>query len=859
MSLRSRPIPNIIQGVSQQTPEERRDAQCEDEVNIVNYPVRGAVARYGTDMSSFIALKAIPGVFTYEVRRGTSEHYLFIINAGSLAIWDLNTFTQCTVTFPAGKDYLHNPGGWLDEDLFRIQSVGDRHFLVNKSIIPQMDPASASPNPNPAAIVFVQAGNYLTTYSISVEYAGVVYTYTYQTPDNTVETNFQFVTSNQIAATFFRAMTGVGANTTGTGPTGAPGSALQGVTGAGYATAYSPTISTTGKFINPGSGNVGGTGTTLTSLGFTVKIDGNLLLIERASDQNPFTLNASDGSGDKGLTVVQDQVQDLTDLPQGGFDGYVVQVMGVGGGNVAAAPYYLQYNSNAANGGAWVETLAKNTPQNFLFSTMPMTIFCLAPNSFAFRTPNWLPRISGDGTTSALQPGFIGQPLQDVGFYNGRLCLMGQSTYDFTQARNVLNFWPKTAQATLDDAPISGELAASDTTATLQRAVVVDEQFIIWAQRAQFRINSGIQSFTATNIQDPESTTYEFNENCPFFKVGTSVYFAYDSGGYSRIFVLQYQQGRAVGDTEITAHVPEYIPAGVRGISGSVPIKMLFVRTDGKTNSLYLYNWLDEGGSVVQSAWNRWDLPVGTIIWHTIYQQTLYLMMYRYDAAYWMTVPLNAASKDPGGSYQTRLDMRITEVGLKPIYNATNNTTSFTLPYGVQVAEQANYRVVIRKASAQYVRGTVLRITAMTEHTCVVEGNVVAEQFYAGFRIVSTRLESDFYVRTSTGHIPTDRLTVKNYHMNYRNSLGGSIVVTDKKTGKQFTTSIGLPGTTELGAEPALMSGELIAGVDKDPLKCTIVAINDTPFPSEWTSVTVDFEMTARAGAMLTPYGGPVQ
>lgn len=859
MAMRSRPIPNIIQGVSQQTAEERRDAQCEAEKNIVNYPTRGATARYGADIQSFTALPQLSGAFCYEVLRGTSEHYLFIVSKGLLNIYDLNTFEPCLVTPLAGSTYLQNPGAAQDQDVFRIQTVGDYHFIANRNIVPQMSPTSTSQNPNPAAIVFVQAGNYLTNYTVSVEYQGSVYNFTYQTPDNSVASNYQYIATNQIAATFFRAMTGAAANSAGSGPVG-PGSTLVGSAGATYPTTASLSVVNGGlqAQIQAGSGNVTGSATTLTALGFTVKINGNLLLIERAFDQNPFTVDASDGSGDSAITVVQDEVQGIANLPKGGFSGYVVKVNGVGG-NTTGSPYYLKYDSTAANGGAWIETVANNVEQNFAFSTMPVAIFCSGPGVFEVIQPNWLPRISGDGTTSAFQPGFVGSQLTDLAYFDGRLCLLGQSTYDFTMADNVFNFWPQTAQTVLDAAPISGQLAASNTTSTLQRSTVVDEQLILWAQRAQFRVNSGIQSFTATNIQDPQSTSYEFNQNCPFFHVGTSVYFAYDSDGFSRIFILQYQQGRAVGDTEITAHVPEYIPAGVRAIQGSVPIKMLFVRTDGAPNSLYLYNWLSDGESVVQSAWNEWDFPEGQIIWHTVYQQFLYMLIQRTDGCWWATVPLNAAHVDAGGNYTTRLDMRVTEVGLGATYNPADNTTVINLPYVLSGDEQANYRVVIRATSAKHIRGTNLPIKSLSSSSVTVAGNVAAEQFYCGFRIRSTREESPFYVRTSTGHIPTERLTVKNYWMNYRNTIYTHLECTDLMTGEKVIQDMGIPGTMMLGAAPTKQAGSLRIVVDKEALGAKIVAVNDSPYPSEWTSVNIEFDMQQRATPMLTPYGGPVQ
>lgn len=672
-SLRSRPIPSIIQGVSQQTPQSRRDAQCEAQQDCFNNPTLGVVARNGADLQQFIAGLQIPNAFTYEIIRGGTEHYLVILYQGSLTVWDLNTFTlTATVTgtnFPASV-YITPPVGVSDRDNFVMQSVGDFHFIANKSVAPLMvgsaaDPASLvpgteipalSPSQGPQAIVFFQAGQYLTTYVVTVEYAGTLYTFSYQTPDNSVGGNFAYIQTNQLAATFFRAMTGNVATTPGSGTgSGVGSSGLDGVTGAAY---------TSGA----GSGNVVGA-TTLTSLGFTVVIEGNLLLVQRQFDNNPFTVDATDGSGDQAITVIQNSVATLSDLPRGGFEGFLIKVNGVANNSVNA-PYYLTFNSTAANGGAWVETVAGGTPQYLDPYTMPLALFCSAPDTFELVQPNWLARISGDGLTSAFDPGFVGKFIVDMLYFNGRLGIETASTMDFSAANNPYNWWPETATSSLDTDPISLEVAASSTTAVLQRAVVVDEQVTLWAQRVQFRLNTGVLSFTAQNIQNPESTNYEFNPNCPFVKLGVRLYFVYEAAGWASIYILQYQNGRAVGDTDIAAHIPSYIPAGTRGIAVDVPDKLLFVRSDGAPNQLYLYNYLEEGGSVVQSAWNTWNLPDGEILWHGVYQRQLYAVLQRPEGLCFLTVPLHPAYTDPGGAYSTRLDMRLTEsdllVGLPP-------------------------------------------------------------------------------------------------------------------------------------------------------------------------------------------------
>lgn len=795
-------------------------------------------------MEAFIAGLNLVDPFVYELIRGSVEHYLMVLSSGTLRIYDLNSFALCSTTPLGGSTYLNSVGGVADRDNFRVQSVGDHTFIANLSISPIMNPAITYPKQRPGAILFVQAGNYLQTYCVSIEYASVLYTFTYLTPDNSNSDNAGFIQTNQIAATFFRAMTGNLATTGGTGV---------GVGSAGLAG------------VAPGTTYAGGTGagastapTTLTSLGFTVTIEGNLILIQRAADNNPFTMDATDGSGDNAITVIQDQVQQFSDLPKGGFQGYTVQVMGVGGLG-SNSSYYVTFNLHTAAGGSWLESPAPGLTTTFDNTTMPLAIFCSAVDTFEVVQPPWTIRLSGDGVTNTFNPGFVGKFIQDLGYINGRLAIITESTYDLSQPNNVYNWWPNSAQVVLDTDPISGQVAASETTALLRRAAVIDESLTLWAQWAQFRVNSGVNPFTAAFILDPQTTSYEFNANCNFGKIGTSLYFSYEADLFATVYNLQYQQGRATGETEITAHVQEYIPAGVRGLATSTPLGLIFIRTDGAANSLYLYNFLVQGETVEQSAWNVWNLPAGTILWHSVYQQFLYVLLQRSEGAVFLKVPLNPAHFDPGGQYQTRLDLRLTEATVtSATYNAAANTTTITFPYTLSVAEQANLKVVIRTSDVTHLRGKVCNNIGTTARTVTVAGNVSASEFYLGLTIVSQRVESPFYIRTSTGHIPTEELTIRVFELDYRDSGYTRITVVNTNTGATATLDAFDEVTQELGVI-TLDTGSMRQVVDGDALNVVITCTNDSPFPSQWTSSTYEFESVERATPMLTPYGGPVQ
>lgn len=847
----ARPVPNLIQGVSQQTPELRRDPQCEAQQDCINSPRLGVWARNGGDVLATFRGLSVTDAFCYELVRGSAEHYLMVLSNGTLRVIDLVSGVLCSVTNNITDGYLASAPGVKDVDNFRVQSVGDHTFIVNRSVVAQMLASSASPVRPPEAMVFFEAGNYSTTYVITIEYAGTLYTWTYVTPDNSISGNAAYIATNQIAATFFYALTGTSAATFAGIPGGVGSGGITGVApGGSYSGGAGP-----GKSTGP---------TTATSLGFSVAIEGNLIRIWRANDSNPFTLDCTDGSGDQAINALQSQIQSFSNLPRGGFEGMAFEISGVNT-NGASADYFVAYSANTKAGGSWLETVAPDTPTQLDPTTMPHDIFCEAVDTFLAQPVTWQLRIAGDGVNSALNPGYVGKQIKWLGYYEQRLAAVTQSTCDFSKSANVYTWFPDTVQATLDTAPISLTLAADNTTALMSSGVVVDESLILWAQLAQFRVNAGgINALTPTTVQSPQSTVYEFAENANFAKVGTSVYFAYESDSFATIFNLQYQTGRAIGDTEVTAHVQEYIPAGVRRLAVSAPLRMIFVGTDGAPNQLFLYNFLNQGDTVEQSAWSLWNMPDGTIIWHSVYKQLLMVLLQRTDGLYLLTFPLNSATVDPGGNYQTRLDMRVPESSCTVTYNAVTRQSVIMLPYSVGVDEQPLLRVVIRTTVAGHgIRGKVCAVLATSANSVTVQGDMRGAQFYAGLRIYSSREESQFYLRTQTGSIPTDKLNIKNFVLNYYQSAYTRIEVVQgsqeqTKTQELFPIA---PGYAEpqAGLPPALGSGALRVPVDSEALETTITVINDSPFPSRWSSASYEFIAVERFAPMLTPYGGPVQ
>lgn len=833
-------IPNLIQGVSQQAAQERRDTQSEAQFDCVNSPVTGCEARPGFDFVSRISGVDLSAAFTYEIFRGDAEHYLVVINntaygsgtARKLHVYDLNTGDECTVAFTADETYLAVTGD--PKDSFVGTTLEDTTFLGNKEIKPLMSTALVSPAAENAAILFFKAGGYSVTFQVAVVYNGKKYTWSYLTPDNSTVANAAYISTNQLAATFFRSFTGVAVTVDTSGD-----DVVAGNTGVGGAAAGQTTGMTGAE--------------TLVGLGFTCRLNGNCIMISRG-DANEFSIDTGDGVGDTYLRCVKDTVQAFSDLPKSCFEGFTTKVIGTN--RQTQDDYYVQFVGTDGSSGYWKEIVAPGTPLTFNDTTMPHILFNSDVNTFEFKVAPWGSRVSGDGVLSAKDPSFVGQYIKDLFYDHGRFGIMSEGTCVWARTRNPYVFFPDTAQTVLDTDPIDLSVGGGKTIALLRRMVQVGEGSFLWAEKVQFRANSGVNPFKQDTVEAPLSTSYEFSPVATPKPVGESLYFISEPGEFAAVRDLAVRDGRPLGATDVTEHVPRYVPAGTRWIGASDTLRVVMVDSETTPSYLYVYNYLISASMRAQSAWNTWRLPSGCkVLWLSISLNFCYLLVQRgTDEAVFLKMDLSVNLVDPvtGADYLTRLDMRTTEAACTLAYSATTDETTITLPY--KVPDAAGYAstdtdacpmfVANRTSSASFVRGRTWPIQSITATTIVVKGDCTGEDLYIGFRITSSRTPSRFYLKSPRGLIPTEQLLVKDYIVVYDHTgyFRADVLYKGETEAKSYVMTgrvFGDPANV-LGAFP-ISEGQFKVPIDAQNDAYTVTLINDSFLPSRWTSASYNF------------------
>jgi hypothetical protein len=841
MAHRLQPVDNLIQGVSQQSPQQRRDSQCEAQQDCFNSPKDGCVARNGFEVTAYLNGSVFTDAFTYEIFRGPDEHYRVFIVGGSCRVFNLETGVECTVTDVSGATYRTMGVGTVDRDNWAAQTVDDFTFFANKTITPAMA-GTVSPSRPKEAMLFIRGSAYQCKYSITLNYAGNTYKWVYKTADNTHPLNAKYIETGMIAASFFRAMTGTTA-TTQTSP--GSGGTWDGDTGGSGA------IGTPAEGLTEMSGG-------LLPTGFNLQINGNLLRLWR-DDGVDFDVDITDGNGGNLTEAFKENARNFGDLPKSGFEGFTLKVRGLK--SDAADDYYVRYATADNADGFWQEVVAPNVPTSLDPATMPHALVNTGVNTFEWRQLAWSTRIAGDETTSRT-PRFVGKPIEDLFYHKRRFGILSEAAIEWSKSQVPFTFFRDTVQTVLATDPISTDLSTSDTIALARRTVEVDESLYVWAQGVQFRTTSGNNEvFRQDTVEAPATTFYEFAEHAGFARIGTTLYFATEPGNYATVRNLVFQNGKPAGDVDVTAHVSAYIPYGVRGFAASDTLRTIFVMTDenvvGLTpvTKLYLYNYLTQDRNFVQSAWNVWNLPFGIILSASIYRSKLYVTLQRSHGVHLLTCDLRSEHVDPGHLYHTRMDLRVDETEMTSLsYNAVDDETTIGLPFQLYDNDSTDIKVAARSNSGGYLRGREFPVLskAPDDLSLVVKGNLTGVQFYVGLGIRSIRDESEFFVRDQNGIQHLDRLTVDRFTVDHAKSLYYRIEVTIP-AGRQFVYEYNARNTDSAAPvidEPLTPTGgSLTAAVNALSKDASIRLINDSVFPSRWQSAAYIYSGVSRATA----------
>ena len=280
--------------------------------------------------------------------------------------------------------------------------------------------------------------------------------------------------------------------------------------------------------------------------------------------------------------------------------------------------YWLKWE-----GGLWKETAQLGLIDTINPLTMPHSFVKDENEQFTFsffgdyqikdnrvsrtNSPLWAKRTVGDNITAPL-PSFINKKIEDIFIHNNRFGIIAEDSVVLSEISEFGNFFPTTVQDVIDSDPIDVEIATSSVT-TLRTAVSVEEEILLLSDTAMFSLSGLGNVLTPNTATILQKASYDYNKGCKPVIMGNYIYFISNFCGAGKLYELGIgtsNNNRETIATDITEHVPNYLPSNIHSLVATTSFNTLFMLSSDESKSLYVCNILGGPQDRRQLAHHKW-------------------------------------------------------------------------------------------------------------------------------------------------------------------------------------------------------------------------------------------------------------
>ena len=716
----------LVQGISQQPAHLRLPGQGELQENAWSSPVEGLTKRNPTLLRLVFSARALDNFYLEMFQLGPSEVYAFLLfPAADFEVTNnLNLVIRNTDGTAIDPD-IHGPGISKSGDADNTIVISDTSYLwsnpvdadgnpqlykqyslintasgwgsmLNRTVTTAMADTTTPARAN-NGIVFIQAVQYLVTYSLTLSYNGTdtvidpVVTPSATDDDNTISTSSvaEALTAN----------------------------------------------------INSVSG--------------WNAVQSDYIIEVTRDDGNEFTMNMNDGRSNVLARAFTDKVGTLGELPVRAPNDYLVNVES--DPSTSVDDRWVKFNTrdgSAIGDGAWSEAPAPEIIFQINANTMPYHVkrealnkLLIGPADGAERTidgmdypfPAWGIRSTGN-TETVPTPDIVGKVIRDHVFFRERYVLAGGETVQFSEIGDSYNFFQDSVLGLTDQDGFAVN-CASEISSNLQWILPIDETLLIWSSTSQFQVRSAdSEALSASTALVVRLSNIVMNDSVKPKLAAAKVLFSTNEYGFSHVREFDFFSNRQAriglnlgGSNDITLNLPKYIGGMISHWDVSESSDYAVARTPADPKSLYVYKyqWSTAQGGLqkIQASWSKWLLS-GDVQWVKFMENDLWIVE---------TFPnrtelhiLQADELVDSENPLLKLDRQIfyPEVNLDPVptnnitalYDATENTTTFKLPFSAPAG--GKIQAVTRFSStANASEGLFLGETTTTTLTCREPGD----------------------------------------------------------------------------------------------------------------------------------------
>lgn len=632
--------PNLINGISRQSPSVRLVSQLEESINQFPTITRGLVPRSPALHAG--ELPRIPdGNFVHMIDRDGGERYVVSASPQGIRVWTLEGVEKTVVHAPGSLSYLAG----ADKFSLQLMTVGDYTFVLNRTIGVRAD-VSTAPSVPKSALVYIVDGNYATEYAIRIDNTRVARFVTGKS-SNSVEPSAAYAERGIRPAMVSNILAYGG--TTG----GLPwDNAMNG--GTLYSSLNSMLPSAQWSYS---------------------RIDSVLYLTRK--DGADFTV-AVECDNPKDTRVFKGIAARYEDLPAKAPEGHVLQI----NGDAASGydDYYVRYSTEAgaAGDGSWSECPAPGQQHSLDPATMPHVLVRMSDGSFEFRPEVWGSRPTGDSITNPW-PSFLNRKIQGMVYAKNRLGFYHSESVAMSRHGKFREFFAESLLAPLDTDPVDVTIAHPEVS-YIKHLLPAGEDLLAFTSSIPFRLTHGGDLFTQSTAEfQPLSANKSRSGSAPV-AAGNKVFFADDAGGGARVFELAIGDGPNPWEPaeEATAHATGYLSPKIDQMVAAENHKVLFARHDASPTTLWLYRWKWIGNERVQAAWQKWEFGniAEKIRAMRIVDDELCLVIDYGNSSYVVKISVHEA---PKGGKQAFIDQQVLLTG--GTYRPVFDLTEYTAPY----------------------------------------------------------------------------------------------------------------------------------------------------------------------------------
>lgn len=458
----------------------------------------------------------------------------------------------------------------------------------------------------------------------------------------------------------------------------------------------------------------------------------------------------------------------------------------------------------------------------------------------------WKLRRVGDEEINP-DPSFVEKRINGMTFYNNRLIMLSDESVIMSEAGDIFNFY-RTTNISLLDGDVIDVATTNEKVSILRSALGYGDRLLLLSDQTQF-VCWGDPILTPDLVTISPMSTYETLGGCPPISSGDSVFFAFNRGSFSgvREWFATGQSANDYSSTDVTTHVPSYIPGNITQMACASHENILVCASDESRDELYTLYFYGEGTQRSQQAWGKWKLGGGAVIHEMVFiGSVLYLVVERPAVGggtatlHLESMDLQSGLKDTGSSYVTTLDRRLSQAGVtSKTYDAPTDMTTITLPYNIS----SGVTMVVIGTD-----GESANIKQQTAGTAIVKvvGDWSSRNFWVGEKYTMSYTFSKPLFKPTSGNqrsfVAQGRHQLRYAQLTFNETVSFNVTVTPEfgdSYSYRYTGKILNSGSATLGAFE-LNDGEFRFPVFSQSDSVTITVDNDSPLPCNL--LTAEFE-----------------